>query len=420
MRVSSNGWKRARIALLLVAAGTVAGCGAGHGKYTQEFKEQAELRMTQVKAATEYDMARQQFLAGDLKKSLKTIDNSLQLSPDVPKSHVLKARALLESGSLELAMDSLETAIELNPEFAEAHYYAGIIRERWTRPGEAYESYIRAFEIEPTDAQYLLAAGEALIDQGELDKARELLSTESGEFEHNAGIRQTLAHIAQMQGDLQGAVDLFEEAYLLAPDEPGLLEDLSRALIAAGDHADGETHLRRLLAKPGMDERRDLLQLHARTLMNLDRPVEAREILVNLVKDPEGAGDPRLWRELANAAVKLEDGRRLREAANRLIAITPQSHQGHYLLALWHHMHGRTENAVDTLARAVLLSDNDAAPALLQAVLLDRLGDPDGARAALRIASSIAPDDLRIARIEAGLDSAAASTSAFAGVDPEE
>ncbi|MCA9312156.1 MAG: hypothetical protein KDA21_13165, partial [Phycisphaerales bacterium] len=55
------------------ALAALAGC-SGHGQYTGTFKQDAELRLTNLKAATEWDRARGQFLAGDLAKALETVD----------------------------------------------------------------------------------------------------------------------------------------------------------------------------------------------------------------------------------------------------------------------------------------------------------------------------------------------------------
>ena len=43
-----------------------------------------------MKAAQEWDMARQAFLAGDLNKALEAVDHSLALNDKVVKSHVLR------------------------------------------------------------------------------------------------------------------------------------------------------------------------------------------------------------------------------------------------------------------------------------------------------------------------------------------
>src|SRR5687767_5935812 len=92
----------ARTIVPVLALLTLAGC-AGHGNYTQERVNAAGARMSQLKSGTEWQMAQQQFLAGELDKSLKTVDRSIALNDQVPKSHTLRGRILVEKGRLEEA-----------------------------------------------------------------------------------------------------------------------------------------------------------------------------------------------------------------------------------------------------------------------------------------------------------------------------
>src|SRR5689334_14733375 len=94
---------RSGSALALAAClAALTGC-AGHGQYTQEGIKTAEERLAQMKSGTEWQMAQQQFLAGDLDKALKTVDSSIGLNPKVAKSHTLRGRILIEKGQLEAA-----------------------------------------------------------------------------------------------------------------------------------------------------------------------------------------------------------------------------------------------------------------------------------------------------------------------------
>ena len=59
--------------MTLLVLASLAGC-EGHGKYTQEFLDQAKENMARLHSATQYDLAVQQFNSGDLKRSLETIE----------------------------------------------------------------------------------------------------------------------------------------------------------------------------------------------------------------------------------------------------------------------------------------------------------------------------------------------------------
>src|SRR5262245_43766148 len=98
--------ERILLAVALPAALTLAGC-AQHGEYTKKHLNEAAERMSQMKSGTEWEMARQQYLAGDLDKALKTVDRSITLNDKVAKSHVLRGRILIEKGRMEEARQSL-------------------------------------------------------------------------------------------------------------------------------------------------------------------------------------------------------------------------------------------------------------------------------------------------------------------------
>lgn len=398
-----------RRSTLLIATSALlmlGGC-VGHGQYTSEFKEQAQERMAQLKAGTQWDMAQQQFLSGDLKKALRSVDQSIAISDTVSKSHLLRGRILIEMGRLEDAVASIDRAIELKPEDAEPHYYRGIVFERFSKPDEALASYRAAIEKDPTDPQYLLAASEMLVQLGRYDEARGLLEQGRADFQHNAGVRQTLGHIAMMQGDVPGAITNFNEACLLDPDDAALREDLAKAQFEAGQFADAEYSLRRTLDNKDYADRTDLKLMHARSLVAIDRPVEARDILVALSRDGRGANDPKILAALGDVSATIGDYNRVRECAARLIGVAPNEPEGYVLMATLHREKGDLPAAVAALDRAISVAGDDPSPALLQGLLYQRLNQPDLAArsyaAALRADPNCAEAQARLASVGGGV-----------------
>lgn len=380
-------------AMLLLCGSGIVGCAGKQGSYTGAFKEQAELRVLGFKAGTEFDLARQQYLSGDLDKAIRTIDKSLSMKEDVARSHILRARILIEMDRLENATVSLNRALELDPQSVDAHYFSGILYERFSQFDRAHTFYRTAAELDPTNSQYIIAAAEMLVQVGRLREAEDLMRAHLTRFEHNAGLRQTLGHIALMNGDLHEAVQMFSEAALLAPGDPAVLEDLVRAQIAAGEFAEAEYSLRRLVSMQKSGERRDLRHMLARCLIELDRPVEARDLLLELTGDARGANDARLWIDLANVSMMLEDSARLRQCAARLISITPHQPEGYVIRAMWLHMQGQTESALETLAQGARRCPKAGSIPVLQAIYYESLGQHQKAREATARAIALMPDD---------------------------
>lgn len=390
---------------VLIGAATLAtsmaltGCGSGSGKYTTEFKEERAQAKAVLKAATAYDMAQQSYLAGDLDKALDNIDESIAMNDQVAKSHVLKGRILLELTEFDRSLASLETAVELDVDEDtgestnhEAHYFQGIIYERIANGQLALRSFQMAADIDPSDPQYAVAVAETLIDLDRIEEARAFLEQDTT-HEHNAGVNQTLGHIALMQSDTQGAVDRFEQAHLLAPDSTDIMEDLAGAQMKVGRFAEAEYTISRLLQQEGSEDRRDLLHLKAQCLLEVDRPVDAREVLIKLTESDAGQADVEAWIALGNVAYKLSDMARLRTASARVVALTPNRFEGYLLRGLWERAQGHPSRALKSLNRAIQLRGDDVTPLIVTGIVQREMGDIRGAREVFEMARREEPNN---------------------------
>lgn len=381
--------------VLLAAAGLGCG-GGGHGKSTQAHLSSAQQKMSIMKSATEWDMARQSFLAGDLPKALKYVDHSVELNGSVPKSHVLRGRILMEMGDMEGAIGSLKTAESLDPQNIDAHYFLGVAHERIGNTAEAGRRYTRASELDPSRPMYAIAAAEMMIDQGQVDQAEKFLVARKADFEYSAGVRQTLGHIALLRGDGETAVSLFTEARFMAPEDASVLEDLARAEVATGRYAEAEYNLAQLLKKDEYKARPDLRHMRARCLVELDRPVEARDTLVAITESEQGAKDVEAWIQLGHVSYVINDQARLRTSASRAIALSPNRPEGYTLLALYQRNRGDLEGALSSLDKACQFRGEDTSPLVLKALVARKLEQFDVARDALQMASAESPDDTNI------------------------
>lgn len=396
------------IALSTLTLALLAGC-AGHGAYTSEGLSIAQQRAAQLKSGTEYSMAMQAFTSGDLDRAMKRIEASLAANPEVSKSHVLKGRILAEKGQLGPAMTSLDQAITIDPNDFEAWYYQGVTFERLSRPADAMAKFQKAAELDPTSAQYRLAAAENMIDQGLIDEARTYLLEGNDRFEHNAATRQTLGHIAMLSGDASQAATYFTEARLLAPEDRSIVEDLVNAQIASGRFAEAEYNLGQLLTAPDNADRRDLRHLRAQCLMEIDRAVEARTIFQELTRGPQGETDVEAWIGLGRVAYTIGDDRTLYSAASRLVSIAPTRCEGPMLRALHQRSAGQREAALDNLNIAARLAPQDRTVLMLRSLVLSELGRTAEAADGLRALLALEPENTAAAQLLAAVDAMAAA-----------
>jgi Flp pilus assembly protein TadD len=217
--------------------------------------------------------------------------------------------------------------------------------------------------------------------------------------ENNAGIRQSLGHIALIEQNPELAVDYFLQARLLAPDDEGIAENLIHAQIQAGDWSDVEKSISRLLKKPGNESREDLLVLHAKALMNTGRAVEARTIYQDITSQDEGRSDVESWIGLANASMMIGDLRTVRKAATRVISLDPNSHEGFMLYAMFHRESGDHRSALKSILTAIEKNPSDPVLYALCGLIQRDLGMPNKALASITHASELDPSNAQYARM---------------------
>jgi len=385
---------------IVISAATLlslVGC-SGQGNYTREGVSMAKERMSFLKSATEWELARQAFLAGDLEKALRKVDTSLEINDTVVKSHVLKGRILIEMGDLGNALHSLQTATALNPEEPDAHYYLGIVFERINEPDSAREHFEMACDFDDYNPVYAVAAAEMMLDLDCIEEAKMYLDS-IPMSENNAGIRQTLGHIALIEQDPELAVDYFLQARLLAPDDEGIAENLIHAQIQAGDWRDAEKSISHLIKKPGNETREDLKVLHAKALMNTGRAVEARSIYQGIVSQDEGRSDVESWIGLANSSMMIGDLRTVRKAATRVVSLAPESHEGYMLYAMYHRENEDHRSALKSILSAIDKNPSDPVLYALCGLIQRDLGMPNKALMSITHASELDPTNAQYARM---------------------
>lgn len=411
-----------RVAAVAAILALLSGC-AGHGKYTQAHKDASQKKVGNMKSAAQWDAARQSYLVGDLDKALASVDQSIANNAEVPKSHILRGRILLEMGQYDQAMASLAKGIELDPDNAagqnvQGQYYTGVCHEQLGQKQDALDCYLKANELDPASPQYAVAAAELMIDLGRAGGAEAFLLSRSASYANDAGVKQTLGHIAMLKGETDNACVLFNEARLLAPDDLCLLEDLARAQLAAGRYAEAEYNFGKLLENKDNKDRRDLLHLRARCLVEVDRPVDARGVLVKLTEGDSGAKDVEAWIELGHVSYILGDLNRVKQSASRAIGIAPSRFEGYLLRALALRQEGDLVGAMAALNIAVDKSGNDTTPLVLRGLIAQQIGQYGIATASFQSALAQDPSDSKVRELLTEASSRSGN-SAVAGV-PED
>lgn len=380
------------VASMALMIPTLTGCAGGHGKYTQEHISLAKEKMSFLKSATEWDLARQAFLSGDLEKALDKVDGSIQINDTVVKSHVLKGRILIEMGDLGNAIKSLQTAETLSPEDSDTHYYLGVVYERLNRPQDALTHFENACEFDDYNPSYAVAAAEMMIDLDRSHEAKRYLNSLPMSA-NNAGVQQTLGHIALIGKDSKQAELHFRDARLLAPDDTGIQEQLIHTQMLNTHFADAERNIAALLQNFKHKDRRDLKLLHAKALLGTGRPVEARSIYQDLLSESTGKSDLDAWVGLGNTSFIINDDRTARRAAARIVGMQPNSHEGYVLWAMIHRRSGDLDKSLTAINDAIDRNNADPDIFAFRAVVQRDLGMVQGALSSASRALSLDPSN---------------------------
>ena len=88
--------------------------------------------------------------------------------------HVRQGDAYLTQGKLKEAIIEYRNAVKTLPESADAHYKLARAYSKADDPEKAYQSYIRAADLDPSRVDAHISAGVIVLGAGEYQQARAL------------------------------------------------------------------------------------------------------------------------------------------------------------------------------------------------------------------------------------------------------
>jgi tetratricopeptide (TPR) repeat protein len=302
-----------------------------------------------MKAVAALETAKQRFAAGELDEARRQVETALALNNETSDAQLLRLQIIVESGGGEAeVLAAVAAGLMLAPTDARFYYYQGLFYERRGATPRALEAYQTAARLDANTLQYQLAAAEMLIEAARLDEAENYLREARRQHPNAAGVVQEQGYIAQIRGDYRGAAQHFADAATLAPDAPELWADLAIAWYRAGEYAQALPYFERL---NGAAARPEWVMMQAECYLKNNRPVEARALLRQLLRQPGQNENYGVWTMLTEAAWLLHDTSSWRRSAEKMIRLKPQQEDGYLALArYWQEQH-ELPKARATLAR---------------------------------------------------------------------
>lgn len=395
---------RHRYRLMLLATVSVLGlalvgcAGTSH----VENRRQADERYQKMRARLMLPLAQQQFEAGDLDQVDRTIVEALRIDSANGDFHVLAGRVAVERDRLERALHLFQHAIEVDSELAPAHYYRGLVLQRWRRYESAATSYRKAYKLEPDRPAYLLALGEMLVALDRTDEALDLLQSKLTYFEHNVGLRVAIGQLYAITGDHDQAAMFLNEAHLLHPDDHQIQEDLAIAQLTAGKYESAIRHLLELTQKPSHRNRKDLAHAMAKAYLEVRNTAAARAIYLRLARDKS---DDEAWIKLGELAWSAGDTLGALSAAKHVMGLAPHREEGYLLAGMVWQERGQFQEALRMYQKGAVQVPTSATSVLMRGLALEKAGQIEEAANAYREALHRQPDDIRATALLAKLRS---------------
>ena len=224
-----------------------------------------------------------------------------------------EAVAKLAEGDHAACAEACAAILEEDPDREEVWKLRG---DALARMGEdPLESYRRAVDVRRSYFDAWLAAGEYLLDRGEVAAARRWLEQALDVHPGHAGVRVILARACLDDGDAPCAVETAEQALAADPKSYDAAVLLAEARIEAGDAAGALEALEAASTLDGCQNRVGFLRarawlVRARGLRAAGRHADADIDRVLALREQPGAqvSDNRPWLDLFAEAERLRDG----------------------------------------------------------------------------------------------------------------
>jgi len=179
-----------------------------------------------------------------------------------PLRYAVRVNQLLMDRKIDAAQQSVEQWTTLYPNDTMGWSILAQIHQLRGASVEAAASLRRIVELDPGQAQMRLKVAQLLSDAGKYQEAVQELTHYTGDFPGRADGYTHLGKAYDAMGAPDKSLSAHEEAYLRAPNDPGVLRNLGQAHLRLGQYAEADTQLRNSLAQGRTAEARGLAWLH--------------------------------------------------------------------------------------------------------------------------------------------------------------
>jgi tetratricopeptide (TPR) repeat protein len=191
----------------------------------EEYIENA-LRIDQKSPAAHFFMGHLSLTLRNFPKAKDHLTKALTFNPRLVRARVQMAAALRSEGNFADALAQLSAAARIEPDSYAVHENLGRLHLLRKDFSSARESYERAVTLRPENTlEARLGLVEALIEDGEIDRAEENLRLTPSKTEGRAGIHKLWGDLYLKRGLYPEAVEEYKAAQMMASKNDDSLEE---------------------------------------------------------------------------------------------------------------------------------------------------------------------------------------------------
>lgn len=156
--------------------------------------------------------------AGKLKQAAQRYKSVLKTSPHNPDALMLLGLVRYELGEMEQAVKYLSKAVKVAPNNPGAHFNLGLAHQARGRLQDAADAFAKTLALTPGDMNAEYCLGAVSVQLGLMEDGKRHLTKAQPAMMDNPGIPGWLGIAHQAQGNLKAALQSFERALDLDPD----------------------------------------------------------------------------------------------------------------------------------------------------------------------------------------------------------
>ncbi|GAB4128601.1 MAG: hypothetical protein Fur0036_15390 [Fimbriimonadaceae bacterium] len=326
-------------------------------------------------------------------KSAEMFEKAIPLDEDEPALYTRLGLAQMNLGMPANAERNFRKAIDRELEPKPSTQYLADMLVSVGRGHEVPALWKERIEADDQNADAHVRLGIALINIGQAEEGEKVFDHALEHLEDPLVVKRMYAPYLAQKGDMDRALDFYEDCLDVAPTDPGLMYEYAQTLVAANRAFEAPRVLRDMLQlqlEPNL--RANVLA----TLVETDQPKRAEAVRLAAQKveegDVEGAlrelrplktwlGDYwKMWAVIANAYNAAEEWRDAEEAAVKLVDLYPGCEPAYIEYATALAGQERHEEAYQALAVALNRIPGSAAIGLNLAMAAKKIGRDDEAK----------------------------------------